>query len=538
MIRKIKRYLAVMLVVCLFTCMAIAVPIFSNADSIEPTASIEISKVDKELLEKDEETAAINSDANISVDLLEKTLTTTNVVSLKTSNAVMSYLLKAANIDEYELFKPSRVDNSNSKYFPAIKDQGSLNSCTTWSTVYYQMSYAVNKALNRDAKFSKNVFSPAWVYTMANEGENSGNYYADILKILSEIGAVPMTKAPAMTEVDGDNVRNVKATKEMWLEASKYRVDEYYSIDLKRESETPVIESPKDTDLEAIKKALALGEVLTGTTYAYKWNRSKIKKDNRVRENASYEGQYIVTDCTGKIKGAHRITIVGYNDNIWVDINKNNQVEEGEKGAFKIANSYGDTYDNNGFIWISYDAVNAVSSLAKDGEAINPERDAAIFDVIGFNIAVNNVEDDCYAVLDVTTNDLKSLTVKVSVKDANGEETEYEPAPFTNGMLKGMGPYPFNSTSSGKNGVFYIDLSNIIEGITKDNVDDYVWNFQVASTSKENETVINSFKIFTNQNKTYTDSYIEQPIVLKNNMADITVAKRLTGYRSLARFFE
>ena len=61
------------------------------------------------------------------------------------------------------------------------------------------MSYAVNKALDRDSKYSKNVFSPSWIYTLANEGENSGNYYSDILKILSEIGAVPMTKAPAMT---------------------------------------------------------------------------------------------------------------------------------------------------------------------------------------------------------------------------------------------------------------------------------------------------------------------------------------------------
>lgn len=35
------------------------------------------------------------------------------------------------------------------------------------------------------------------------------------------------------------------------------------------------------------------------------------------------------------------MTLVGYNDNIWVDINGNGIVDNGEKGAFKIANSWG-----------------------------------------------------------------------------------------------------------------------------------------------------------------------------------------------------
>jgi len=284
MLKKIRNYLAIMIVVCLIVTVAVATPIFSNADAIEPTATIEISKVDKEFLVEDPATAAVNSDASISVDLLEETLATTDVVDLDDSNDVLTYLASPSKIKELKLFRPSRVDNSQSKYFPPIMDQGTLNSCTTWSTVYYQMSYAVNKALDRDAASTENVFSPSWIYTMVNEGENYGNYYADILKVLSEIGAVPMSKVPAITEVNGDNVRNVMASKEMWLEASKYRVDEYYTIDLKRNSETPVVDSPKDEDLDAIKKSLALGEVLKEQHILTSGIKQKLKKIRELKK--------------------------------------------------------------------------------------------------------------------------------------------------------------------------------------------------------------------------------------------------------------
>ena len=36
------------------------------------------------------------------------------------------------------------------------------------------------------------------------------------------------------------------------------------------------------------------------------------------------------------------MTIVGYDDDIWYDINEDGKVQEGEKGAFKVANSWGD----------------------------------------------------------------------------------------------------------------------------------------------------------------------------------------------------
>ena len=58
------------------------------------------------------------------------------------------------------------------------------------------------------------------------------------------------------------------------------------------------------------------------------------------------------------------MTVVGYNDDIWVDINSNGFVDPGEKGAFRIANSWGTGWGEGGFCWMSYDALKNPSAVS------------------------------------------------------------------------------------------------------------------------------------------------------------------------------
>lgn len=88
---------------------------------------------------------------------------------------------------------PSKVDNSQSKYFPPIGDQGSVGSCAAWASTYYQFTYAQNKALNRTATY-QNSISPVWVYNFANKSEDAGLYVGDPYKILKNIGAPTIKK--------------------------------------------------------------------------------------------------------------------------------------------------------------------------------------------------------------------------------------------------------------------------------------------------------------------------------------------------------
>lgn len=49
-------------------------------------------------------------------------------------------------------------------------------------------------------------------------------------------------------------------------------------------------------------------------------------------------------------EGYHAMTVVGYNDNVYYDLNKNGKIESFEYGAFLVANSWGNNRDNDGFI--------------------------------------------------------------------------------------------------------------------------------------------------------------------------------------------
>ena len=67
------------------------------------------------------------------------------------------------------------MDNSQSKYFPPIKSQGSVGSCVAWAETYYQFSYTQNKKLNRTATY-ENSFSPLWTYNFTNFSDDIGSY--------------------------------------------------------------------------------------------------------------------------------------------------------------------------------------------------------------------------------------------------------------------------------------------------------------------------------------------------------------------------
>lgn len=56
------------------------------------------------------------------------------------------------------------------------------------------------------------------------------------------------------------------------------------------------------------------------------------------------------------------MAIVGYDDNITYDLDGDGIIQDYEKGAFKIVNSHGKDYGNDGFIWVMYDALNKKSN--------------------------------------------------------------------------------------------------------------------------------------------------------------------------------
>ena len=248
---------------------------------------------------------------------------------------------------------PSFVDNSTSPYFPAIGNQGGIGSCQYWAQIYYQFTYTMNKELGIRTT-PENTFSPQWGYNLKASTDDMVGIYYEVYEMMRAQGNVFQSQVPYT-----EDVTSVHPKEEIWKTSIKYRLKDFQRFEDIGDGET-IITSPDDPDLIPIKTAVANGDVLAYSTYIYSWDYQRLKTNANAPENNKYNNEEVIHGVTDK-EGSHRMTIVGYNDNIWTDINYNDKVDSGEMGAFKISNSWGSEWGNKGFMWVAYDALNKVS---------------------------------------------------------------------------------------------------------------------------------------------------------------------------------
>ena len=255
---------------------------------------------------------------------------------------------------------PSSVDLSTSKYFPSIGRQYG-GSCAAWSTVYYQFSYEAARLNDWDAKSDlSKAFSPKYVWNYVNEGYNKGVTRVSCIDVLQQTGAVRYSEFPQNSlTYDWYQGATDEQTGAALRQALKTRVSSYSTYEFCPMNDTaPVITSNTDTDLNAVKNALNNGHVLTFDSFGGNLYYNTLSNGEK--------GRLYCTEKTVSDGGlaCHAMTIVGYNDNLYFDLNGNGTIEDNERGALKIANSWGVTAadHNNGYIWVMYDALNYVSS--------------------------------------------------------------------------------------------------------------------------------------------------------------------------------
>lgn len=408
----------------------------------------------------------------------------------------------------------AKVDNSQNKYFPPIGDQGSINSCGTWASVYYQMSYMQNRAQNRTATAS-NSRSAMWTYTFLNSGYNTGTYADQVLASEKKEGC-----ASQLTSPDTTNLTKWNATKAAWTDAQQNRVQDYYMIS-PPSGDTPIT-GPKDADLNTIKTALQNGEILCFSTYVSFWQYNIIQANSQVPENNSHIGE-IITPYATAANGGHRMTIVGYNDDIWTDINADGIVQEGEKGAFKVANSWGTAWGNNGFIWVSYDMLNPVSSVNTPDLAqarCNEGADTFFRSITKINVLPDAKISGINLEYTLNTQNRSTIRVVISAADENGTVT-YNAEPFQRYTL---GSFSFDGTTTPSDGTFVCDLSKVIPNLTDSSFQEYSWSVQFKDTANDSSILkVKDVKVTsTSAGKTY-DSDLTETISLNNSSASVNI---------------
>lgn len=329
------------------------------------------------------------------------------------------------------------VDNSLLPAFPPIGNQGSEGSCVGWALTYYNASHETCLVRGCDNKASStHRFSPRWTYNMVNGGADNGSSFSQHVNILVKHGAPSLALLPY---VAGDYRR--------WdLDPAHWRA----AIGFRTNPSQTVSGMNTDSGMAAAKQVLANGHVLAFGTYITSWAYSTVK-------SGPFAGQRAVTHMTGTV-GGHGMTLVGYDDSLWVDVNANGVTDPGELGAFKVANSWGTSWGNAGFIWVAYDALRTTSAVAGGPTTRVPLMNN------GGNTAFYLPARTAYTprllaefTLSTASRNQLSVLLGASASTATSPATSWVPA-----MVRNQGgAYAFDGTTTAVDGTFVMDLSEL-----------------------------------------------------------------------------
>ena len=354
---------------------------------------------------------------------------------------------------KFKKFLPSSADNSSLKYFPPISSQGSLGSCAAFSTVYYQATHNTALARDFDAATGGSGLhgSPKWAYNMANDGKDKGSYISTCMGIMRDHGVTTWQAWPY-----DSNFLQWNTNSNVWRHAINLRMSNYYRISYIHWKDR----------LEDVKAVLANGYILGFQSYApwSSWERRAVGNDPATSADDSFVGEDI-SICTRSVSWGHAMTVVGYNDDIWCDINANGTVDSGEKGAIKIANSWGN-WSNNGFTWIAYDALSNHTAVA--GFTDPTDRvygfgygGYASYSEVYIMKALPVYSPEMTAAFTIKHPERNQMTMYVAKTDTTTTSPGYSDKWKGQGLSGDGGAFAFDGSTTECEGNFYLDLTDI-----------------------------------------------------------------------------
>jgi papain like protease len=220
-----------------------------------------------------------------------------------------------ARTPDYRAFLPDKVDLTT--HFPKPGDQGDQNSCVGWAVGYAARSYYVNKSEGRDISDSSNVPSPAYIYNSILKLPDQcdrGSKVSDALNLLKS-GSLSMSQFPYSQDSCS------RPSNALRLAASDFRISGWILVNKNRPDQ--------------VKAELAHGNpviLALRTTKAF----------HRLRRGEIYRHPDEPT-------GFHSLTAVGYDES---------------RQAFKLINSWGPDWADQGFGWIDYETFRSEVQFA------------------------------------------------------------------------------------------------------------------------------------------------------------------------------
>jgi C1A family cysteine protease len=214
---------------------------------------------------------------------------------------------------------PARV--SYESFCPSVQAQGSYGTCVGFACGYYLRSIIVAKTKQTTNKttIDQLAFSPGYLYEKAKSERDyacsEGIYLSKAFDVLKSVGVVPFKNFPYPS--CGQKTEAVDAV------ATRFRIDGYERLFDVQETDEKKIYNLKKT--LADESPVVVGIVVPQSFYfagkVWKPAPNEDPGDKRLR--------------------GHALCIIGYDDKLY-------------GGAFRVVNSFGKAWADQGFCWISY----------------------------------------------------------------------------------------------------------------------------------------------------------------------------------------
>ncbi|MFX1392388.1 MAG: CARDB domain-containing protein [Promethearchaeota archaeon] len=222
-------------------------------------------------------------------------------------------------------------DISTEMYFPPVGNQGAQGSCTSWANIYYAYGYMEAEDYGWDASSGNPnyLLSPAWSYNKI-AAYDYGSMPIETGELVKEWGVATMNTM-LYNDGDVDNWGNETA----WREAPKHRPLDFTIISY---------EGP--TTINTIKSFLDNGIPVTFAVDASQFfNGLDDSPADYILNSSEYDSNSF----------NHAQCFVGYDDLI---------TEGSDVGAFRVVNSWGASWIDNGYYWLTYDAFDEIGGMS------------------------------------------------------------------------------------------------------------------------------------------------------------------------------
>lgn len=205
-----------------------------------------------------------------------------------------------------------------SGYLPPIGNQGRQGSCVSWATTYYLKSF--QERIESGIEYNPNrIMSPSYTYNQITQGTCIGTSFESTLDILKEKGAISISEFPYF-----DYTCNAQPTTLQNSLAAPNKISDYkYLSGINMVPEMKTLIYNQKPILISVFLTKEFGKIDSLGLCAY--------REHTVDPN--------------KKGGCHAMLVVGYSDLY---------------NAFKVVNSWGELWGDDGFIWIDYKAFDNV----------------------------------------------------------------------------------------------------------------------------------------------------------------------------------